>query len=335
LTVVRAIWIGLLVLALNFVSRSAVHAEPARGRVLIVELPGTLALTPRLRAELATMGLDSVALRMEAAPELAALNELARAQQSEVALCVERADAMARVSIADRVTNKVLRRTITVPDASAGSDEVAGSIALGAVELLRASLLELDALAPGSVREAQGAWTEIASKPKPFALTLGAAVHGGPGGAPPLAMLDLGGSLPLAPRARVNLTGSLPMHPMRVADARGSATLWLGALALGVRLKPKGERRVQPEFEIGALGACLSADGAAATPYTGKRVRGITGGPNVGLGLRYALTRSLALRAGVSAAIFLSRFAVEFGDRTITHLGLPWLGAMLGVEIRP
>jgi hypothetical protein len=317
------------------------QAESQRGRVLIVELPGAPTLTPRLRAELAALGLDSESMPLAAAPELGTLAELARAHRSEVALFVEFGVSGARVSIADRVTNKVLRRDLPTTDATGpnetvpSSDELASSVALGAVELLRASLLELDTLVPDGALETHTAWIEVARPPSVFALGLGLALRGGPGGAPPLVMLDLGGSLALAKQARVTLTGSLPVHPTHLEHAPGNATLWLGSMALGLRLEPKGERRLQPEFELGWLGACLSADGAAKPPYQGQRVRSISGGPHLALGLRYALSRSLALRAGLDIALFLSRFAISFGDHAVTHIGRPWLGLMFGVELRP
>src|SRR5688572_4871010 len=116
------------------VTRSA-RAE----RVVVVEDPEMQRFATRLRSELTSVGFEVVMRPREDSSTPLSLEELAKKEGAVAALHVKASRSGVEVWVMDRITSKTLLREL-VP--SSGDD--VGEVAVAAVELLRASLLEVE-----------------------------------------------------------------------------------------------------------------------------------------------------------------------------------------------
>jgi hypothetical protein len=111
------------------------HAE----KILLVDDADTRPVGVRLRAELVSLGFEvELALAPEVEPSRASLEQAAREAGAVAALRVRASRAGVEVWVMDRVTSKTVLREVVF---TGGDDE--GLVAVRAVELLRASLLEV------------------------------------------------------------------------------------------------------------------------------------------------------------------------------------------------
>ena len=130
-----------LSLALGLTSGSAfANGLP---RVALVTADPTTTTSTRLAAELRGLGVEVVVVPVDETQPLgrAALEQLARTDGAFAAVRVIRVAAEVEVWIADRVTGKTVVREVRAGAGDAGSRD--DTIAVGTVELLRASLLEV------------------------------------------------------------------------------------------------------------------------------------------------------------------------------------------------
>lgn len=111
------------------------HAE----KILLVDDADTRPVGVRLRAELVSLGFEvELAPAPEVEPSRASLEQAAREAGAVAALRVRASRAGVEVWVMDRVTSKTVLREVVF---TGGDDE--GLVAVRAVELLRASLLEV------------------------------------------------------------------------------------------------------------------------------------------------------------------------------------------------
>jgi hypothetical protein len=246
----------------------------------------------------------------------------------------------AEVWVADRVTGKTVIRRILVPPDAAGSD----AIATGAVELLRASLMELHAPSPppgelmasGRVRAlALPTSSGPAATRKPPRLGLGVAaalepgVRGlGPSGA---AQLSVWARLFRGLGARVFATLTFAAADVAVPEGRVHVTGHLigGEASWDLRAP---ERRFIPVVGLGGAAAWVQATGRGQAPYESRSSSAWVGGPYVHAGLGFAATAGLRLRADVIALVAVAPASVEVAGRDIGSWGQPALLLSLGVE---
>lgn len=115
------------------------QAEPREGpRLVIVVDANTSRLAARIREELATMGFDPVVEAREVS-RVDEMPAIARGGQAAAVARLEVFERGVRVWVFDRATGKTLTRELSPPIQSGEA-----SLALHVVELLRASLLELE-----------------------------------------------------------------------------------------------------------------------------------------------------------------------------------------------
>src|SRR5579864_2144728 len=126
----------------SLVSVSQVRAQSGATLVAIVTTEPNASLTRRVRAELQGLGLDVIVLKPpeEGSPMRAPLELAARSVGAIAAVrLVPSGEGKVEVWVADRVTGKAVVRELDVPRSGASD----AAIAVGSVELLRASLMEL------------------------------------------------------------------------------------------------------------------------------------------------------------------------------------------------
>jgi hypothetical protein len=260
--------------------------------------------------------------------------------------------------LVDRVTGKTLLREVLERDLkSADPDAV---IALRAVELLRASLLELELAHPArgevpaapalresvdrlerapvdrrsSDRRARGA----AATEQESALIAGVAMaahsHLGMTRTTP-------GIVPVAlwhPTRRVaaGFWGLVPLGSAEVTGDEGAAGVRSWAVGSGFRVAPFTlGRRWEPSLGGGASVLWLNVEGLRARPALGLTTgRLVAAGPYGELGCGFRIAGGLSLRADVRALVAFPRPVVEFAGREVVALGRPLATASFGVEYR-
>src|SRR5580693_842067 len=124
------------------VAPECARAEKGATLVAIVTAEPNSSLTRRVRAELEGLGLDVIVLKPpdEGSPSRAPLEQAARSVGAVAAVrLIASSEGKVEVWVADRVTGKAVVRELDAP--AGGTSDAA--VAIGSVELLRASLMEL------------------------------------------------------------------------------------------------------------------------------------------------------------------------------------------------
>jgi hypothetical protein len=292
------LWLPLLFL---LAAASVGWAADEPPRVALIEDPADATILPRLRAELVGLGLDVRAVAKkedEALPH--DLIEAARSMNAVAAFRVVVVGDRADVWIADRVTGKVVLREMLPRGA-----EIDGRVvALRAVELLRVSLMELDAPhvpqgelpAPPKLSETSG----LLPDPERFSLSASASFLWSPGGTSP----GVGVATALAWRASwlgVRLFGGSMLAPARLARTEGTGevtTRWLGLDAIA---QPRQTRmRWRPRVGLGFAALATDLRGVAESPRPTHEEMVYTFSPAASVELGLAIYRHVRVEMGVT-----------------------------------
>jgi hypothetical protein len=287
----------------------------------------------------------------------AELERRAREAGAAVALSTRETERGVELWLVDRVTGKTLFREVLERDLeSADPDAV---VALRVVELLRASLLELELEHPprGDVPAApelrqtavrhERAPPETASDPTEGApensseegaliAGLGAAVssHVGATRATP-------GLSPVAlwqptRRVAVGFWGLLPFGTAEVSTDDGAVEVRTWSFGSGFRFEPFSPRaRFRPSVGAGAAVTWMNVEGVRAQSdlmlSSGELV---AAGPSAELGCGLRIAGGLALRADGRAVVAFPRPVIEFVGQEVASLGRPLVSLSLGLEYR-
>lgn len=292
----------------------------------------------RLRAELAIAGFESTILDESVSSDRESLERAARSSGSFAAIAVvRRAGLDADLWVADRVTGKTAFRRVRF---EAESPDAAAIFAIRAVELLRASLLELTELHPSRGElpptEKMRDWVAPSRAEAPTSATYevhaGAAAVASPGGIPAGAALALGLSWKPLPWWAGCIEGWGPVighleHP------EGAATVDQEAVMVFARLEPVRSPALEPFGRVGIGAYHLGAEGHANAPYSGRYGQVWSAAGGVGLGLRSSRLRPLSIMASLDALFMTPRPGVKFADETIAVGGRPTLVGQLGVGL--
>ncbi|MFT3925564.1 MAG: hypothetical protein QM778_23695 [Myxococcales bacterium] len=319
------------------------QAAPIAERVLVVVSPAEGALALRLAAELESLALTPVRFAREEALRGEALLAWCHEQGAGLALGVERESRRARLVIADRTTGKVLERQVSL---ESQSEEPEALIALSAVELLHASLLELKtahargdvpATAPlQALAEPERAHSGRAS-PERSALSLGFAVSASPHGVGPLGQLRIGAEF--APRSRLalTLTACLPVYPQSLERASGGADVWSSSLWLGAHvplLAPDPQRTLGASLGAGVFGTSVATRGHRPEPgLSARESRGLSAGPSLEASVDVRVSSRLGLRLDGMLGFALSRLEIFFGEARVARVGQPLLVGALSLRV--
>jgi hypothetical protein len=289
--------------SLLFVLTSAAASWAGEGppRVTLIQDPADLTILPRLRAELVGLGLD---VRVVAKNETESLpyDLIAAARSTEavaafrVVVSADRAD----VWIADRVTGKVVLREM-LPRGAQMDGRV---VALRAVELLRVSLMELDApRAPQGEVPASPKLTETSGllpDTERFSLSASSSLLWSPGGTSP----GIGVAAALAWRPSwlgVRLFGGSLLSPATLTRPEGTGevtTRWLGLDAVAQPRQTRMPWRPRAGIGFAALATDLRGVAGSPTPTYDKTV--YTFSPTASVDLGWAIHRHLRVELSVA-----------------------------------
>jgi hypothetical protein len=236
------------------------------------------------------------------------------------------------------------RRARVLADPALGADDP--SVVIRAVELLRASLLEVRAADPTAPppppappsRTSPPTWLAplplLAASPPRLAVEGAPALLLSPGGtsAAPALLLGVG----WAPSSFVGAGAFLlvPVLPARVSVTEGAARLRPVLLGAGVRLSsPVAGGRLLPAAELGLAVAWLHTSGEAEAPYVGHVDDRAAAAPYVRAALAIPLRSHLALRADLLGGVLLPPARVAIADRLAARWGAPFFAPSIGCAI--
>jgi hypothetical protein len=326
--------LALLALTLGFAVPRVAEAEAPR--VLLVRPPDAAkevsAALVRVQGELVADGFEVVSL--EAAPGATSAMAMEQAEagwtSTTVGLFLSADGKSAELWVVDRLTNKtVVRRVATGDESESMLPEV---LALKAVELLRASLLELvvernAAKTPKASRAAEERASDWAARPlasvHKWAIETGAAAIWSPREVDAAFESVARGRFALHEKFHVRVSfAGLGTHP-QVSGTGGSAQLdqWY-ALAEGLFM-PLPTLVARPVVSLGVGTFHTSVKGEAAFPYNGLQTSRWAFAADVGVGLGIRLASRLELSAEGHALWLAPKQVLRFVSDDGPHVGAP------------
>jgi hypothetical protein len=325
-------------LLFGLLATTSAHAE----RILMIEEPTMLGLGARLRAELVALEFDVVTeelLPLE--PMRESLEAATRVRYAVAAMRVLSAPPGVEVWVMDRATGKaVLRESVL----SAGDDE--SIVAVGAVELLRASLLEVHAPdfvprnvpppspAPSPPPPARPPPVSVPAQPRRFWLALGPALAISPGGLGLTPHVDLGASVRRTEALAIVARFIAPTVPARVDAPEGHASILLSAATLGADLLlASHSSSVRPRVGAGVGVLWVHMEGDASGAFIGRGDAVLSALGTVHGGLLVRLGDGVRLFFDATLALAAPRPVARFADRQVASWGQPALLSTVGLQV--
>jgi hypothetical protein len=302
--------------------------------------PAWSAFEERVTDELYASGFTVKTLNVEIAPEGDVPGQLALRCEEEGALAAlwlhVREDGRVEAWVGDRVTKKAVQRTWDAPATYAAR----ATLALKAVELLHASLLELQLLGPEERAEVPEAAEAVARphvqrepKTQPHALFgtgVGLAVTGGGSRPQPLLEVQLGYAFSRSVSMDVEIATSV--WPANETRPEGSADVGLGFLRVMAAWTPFSWRDVSAGLTAGTGGYLLWASGTTSdrfdTQFAGEVAWLLSGGLMGSL----QLIDGVRLQLIATASVLVPQLGVRIADHTVVTIGRPVFDFLLRLE---
>lgn len=298
--------------------------------------PGSEPLAARLREEIESLGLE-VTVIAETDPE-EPLEGRARAENAVGAIRItRRGPGSVEMTILDRATGKTVSRRLAI--ATPTDPTSAELVATRTVELLRASLMELEAPHPPRgdapvTREVQALAAPVGQRrTNTLGAATGVAVVKTPGFG---ASLDVWFAFLFRTHSGFGATARVfaPVTGAEREAPEGSVSAFAWQYRLGAAFD--GPRVVGPlslRFEAGAALVTLATDGVARAPFRGVEQHALSWGPWVSVGLRCELGHGLSLLASGDGSLLFPEIIVRAAAREVATFGRPLAGANTGLEV--
>lgn len=278
------------------------------------------------------------------------LEQTAQTEDASAAIRLTQRGKKVEVWVADRVTGKMVSRTITLQPGREPEDSI---IVLAAVELLRASLMEIYAVNRPQGDVAVDAETKEFAKPAPvFAnketqpISVRLALGGGGAHIGSNARMSGHGSttftLELYEQFLFSVVGQFSFSPHVFEEVEGTTKIYpfyWGAESV-ILLRKKGHR-LRPLIGIGLGAAMFYTQGSVnesyepdnGIPIKSQTQTAIVPTPFMKSGVRLRATDLLFLRLDMMLGFATEKTAVQVANRTIAHIGRPWFSMDLLLEI--
>ncbi|MBN2196381.1 MAG: hypothetical protein JW751_26440 [Polyangiaceae bacterium] len=336
-----------------FVSMTAAAEPPPR--VVVVAGSPSDGVTIRIERELRALGVAVTVVPSGSLedPSRGALETAARQLGAFAAIRIVETGSAAEVWVADRVTGKTVIRELVQGDPN---DD--GEVALGAVELLRASLLELQAIE----RAPRG---EVAPTPAIEGLIpIPIPPQPAPGDAPATSSVPPPSKPSLdASAASVGLVGSVgfrgagPLYGVAASldgrlgrsawgiettllaavghverkDTSPSARLTLAWVGLGPTWSP-GSGAIMPRFGLGLAAAHLDASGRADSPMVATTAQAWLAAPFLRGGVGLPLSPRIRARADSWLVVAIHQAEIRLAGERAATFGRPELFGAASLE---
>lgn len=339
----------MLALVALLLGPGSVQASEGPATIVLVADHADAEVVPLLRAELESLGLRVLVVANRAQQSIPSeLNRVARQNGAIAAFRVLVAEGRVEVWLADRVTGKVLLREVLVQTSGTKTGE--SVVVARAVELLRASLLELDVGEPphGEVTPPPPVVVNrvvgYSDERERFGLYVGGLALLASKDINPAASLEGRLTLRPAPRWGVAIGAAVPVTPVRHrVDGIGVAELTPRWFSAGGRWEPDlGTPAFGSALEIGMgllwthFGGVEAEDGYVIDPQYSEN--GVNPVPYARAEGAWILGRTLQLRLGVGGGPGLQPQRLLFGDdaqseRVQRSYGRFLLTGTLGLEV--
>lgn len=297
----------------------------------------------RLQAELLALGFHPILeAPAEQPPTKASLEAVARKRAAVAAIRAVPSSTGVEVWIAERATGKTVIRKVDSPSSADPADRDA-SLALGAVDLLRASLLEVSLKTPlsGEVPPTP-ALTDKLSLPAPrsltpsapatlrFSLALGGLWSPGSG---PMGSLEIGAAWLPSSHVGAAAFASIPLSRTIAHRHGASVDLSVFMMGLGVRFVPTSPTsRWAPSADLGVMAILAESHGTPAPGDIGRDTSAAFASPFVRAGLAYAATPMLRARVDLLAGLLVQAVSVRIENYEVMRFGQPSLFGAAGVD---
>ncbi|HLV22751.1 MAG TPA: hypothetical protein VKZ49_17795 [Polyangiaceae bacterium] len=319
---------ALLLLLVSIFSDRAAASEAARVLIVHADPPDTTVLR-RLSVELGALGFDVVRLVSDRQTTPGALDDLAREANAVAAVRLTASERGVEVWIADRVTGKTLLRDFVIAEGTAAEELVA----LRTVELLRASLLELQL--PQARQHAEVTPPSAAAKlsqPRPESdapggstVELGPAVLLSPGGVPPAFVAGIGARFDFGPGG-IFANVLLPTVPGTLEGTQGQAAVSTAIAVLGADLE-LSDGVLKSRIGVGMGLVHLRMTGSAVAPFSARTDTITVPAPVLGSSLLYHVTGPFQIGVQLLGGATLSRPVITFADQQVAVWGRPFASA--------
>jgi hypothetical protein len=316
------------------------HAESSGATLvaIVTAEPGS-ALTRRVRAELEGLGLDVIVLKPpdEGSPSRAPLEQAARSVGAVAAVrLIPSGEGKVEVWVADRVTGKAVVRELDAPES--GTSDAA--VAIGSVELLRASLMELHSGepphgdAPATARIQAIALPSGPPRVPRLGLGAGAGAELGLRGLGPSADADASVWVRVVSHLGARFVAHTSLSPAHVETPSGAVDVrsqLFGAMAAWDFVDPSSAW--VPNLSLGIAAAHVSTTGTAVSPFVSASDARWYAAPIAGIGLAWAFVPGLRLRVDGLSAVTLPPAHVTTPTTAVGWWGGPAVLVSLGVEV--
>jgi hypothetical protein len=313
----------------------ALRAEPAATLIVLIADEPSDAVVSRLVRDLQGLGFGVVVL--SATPENsgdgAALERTTRSLGGLAGVRVLPGGQGSALWVLEPSTNRSVTRELPRP-AKASAD--ANEIALGTLELLRASMLELHPPPPEPVRAVppQSAPTAPSEEPARFSLSGAVAAE--------LGLRSVSASAATLWSAWLRLGGcfglrgftALPLSSERARVPEGEVEVRPTLLGVGLACGT-GQRQswLTPRVGLGFVGARIETRGEADAPRLGQQASAWLGGGYGLLGVSMRVARDVRLDLDATGIVLPTPASILVGKREVGTWGAPGGLLSLGLEV--
>jgi hypothetical protein len=320
-------------LAIAAVAALAVPLGAAPSRVALIHDPNPSPLEQRtlirLRGELTAAGFEIAdAERRAGDAREAAEEEPPVAGVFATIAIVPRAPEAADIWVADRITGKTVVRRVQASPGSNG--DVAAILAVRAVELLQASLLEAiepaprEERAPAPLPSAVSQWMSQREPPASFSLDAGLGVLVASGGIGPAVLPALGLSYRATADVSLRLRAAGPAFASNLDVSLGTISVRQELLSLDLVYRPPvAAGAVRPLLLAGAGAYHLAVSGTAETPYHGRTDAVFAAHADLGAGAVFGLGRRVSILADARALVVVPKPFVRAAGQEVASAGRP------------
>jgi hypothetical protein len=311
-------------------------ASASSVRIVLVTNHSDIAIVPLLRAEFEALGMH-VELEDRGPNEIDArdLNMVARRHQAVAAVRVLLAAGVVEVWIADRVTGKVVLREV-IEQRGGKVDEA--MVAVRAVELLRGSLMELDA--PHEPRgdvppsPALRALARSIDDREQYALSVAGAAVWSEGGSTAVPAFSLALTWRVWRWFACRASGATALVPATLSAQEGSAAFTLRWAEIDVvAVTPPSMSRWRGTAGVGVGLHAISMEGRPVEPYWGESKTLWSVAPTVSASVGYVVAAPVRVVLGAWATSMLRFSSVQFAGRDVGRYGALLVGGSLGMEV--
>jgi hypothetical protein len=337
--------LGKIRVAAVIVATIACGAVPCRAQngstlVAVVTADPNSSLTRRVRIELQSLGVDVIVLKPpdEGTPSRAPLEQAARSVGAIAAVrLVASSGGKVEVWVADRVTGKAVVRELDAPEGGASD----AAVAVGSVELLRASLMELhsgepprgDAPATEGIERLALPTSERRVVPA-LGLGVGTGVEVGVRGLGPSLDANVGLWVRIVSRLGARFIGQAALSPSDVATRSGAIEVRSQLLGAAATYEfADVSAALVPGISLGMAATHVSAVGTAAPPFVSASQAAWYAAPVAGVGLAWSFARGLRLRGDGFAAWAIPPVHIVTPTGSAAWWGAPAITFALGVEV--